>query len=197
LLDAVAPAALQIPEPLLKIIPPRPEGFPRHRELFANHTAETFDALAPAEAAADLTFAAIFEPGRCARLVEQSGRDAKMPALDEVLAQATAVTWQKKAGGDYAGEVQRTVNYVMLTRLIGLAANPDATPQVRAVAMAQLTVLRDWLRTARQSGGPAQQAHVAYGAQLITQFLEHPKEFVPPRVPAPPPGQPIGCDFGL
>jgi hypothetical protein len=195
LLDALAPAVLQVPEPLLRIIPPRPEGFPRHRELFANHTAETFDALAPAEAAADLTFAAIFEPGRCARLVEQSGRDAKMPALDEVLATATAATWRRTADGDYAGEVQRTVDYVMLTRLIGLAANPDATPQVRAVTTAQLTTLRDWLRSARQSGGPAQQAHIAYGAQLITQFMEHPKEFVPPRVPVPPPGPPIGCDF--
>jgi hypothetical protein len=71
-----------LPEPLLKIIPPRPAGFERHRELFANHTAETFDALAPAEAAAQMTFEAIFEPGRCARLVEQSARDAKLPGLD-------------------------------------------------------------------------------------------------------------------
>jgi len=155
----------------------------------------SFDALAPAEAAAELTFAAIYEPGRCARLVEQGARDAKMPGLDEVLARTVAATWRKNAAGDYAGEIQRTVDYVMLARLIGLAANTEATPQVRAVTVAQLTTLRDWLRTSRPSGGPAQQAHVAYGAQLITQFLDHPKEFAPPRVPTPPPGQPIGCDL--
>ena len=195
LLDALAPAVLQIPEPLLKIIPPRPEGFPRHRELFANHTAETFDALAPAEAAADLTFAAILEPGRCARLVEQGARDPKMPGFEEVVAKTIAATWRKEAAAGYAGEVQRTVNYVMLARLLGLAANPEAIPQVRAVALAQLMVLREWLNQANASLGSAQQASFAYGVRLITQFIDHPKEFAPPVAPTPPPGSPIGCDF--
>ena len=51
ILSSVTPDALKLPESLLKVIPPRPAGFRRHRELFANHTAEMFDALAPAVAA--------------------------------------------------------------------------------------------------------------------------------------------------
>jgi hypothetical protein len=198
LLSAVAPEKLGLPEAILKIIPPRPAGFERHRELFANHTAEVFDALAPAEAAAELTFSALFEPGRAARLVEQHARDAAMPGLEELLDQTIAATWQARAGSDYAGEVQRTVNAVMLNRLLSLAANPDATPQVRAVATLRLTELRDTLAAAKPTE-PAQRAHLAGGARLIGQFFDDPKDFAPPRAPTPPPGQPIGttlsCDL--
>ena len=199
LLAALSPATLQLPEALLQTIPPRPEGFERHRELFANHTAEVFDALAPAEAAAEITFNVVLEPGRVARLIEQHARHAELPGLEETLGSVLTATWQAPAGADYAGEVRRTVNYVALTHLIQLAANPAATPQVRAVVTAQLAALRDWLTAAKAPDVPAQSAHYAYGAQLIAQYFEHPKDFAPPRVPAPPPGQPIGqalgCDF--
>lgn len=196
LLGALAPATLRLPESLLNLIPPRPDGFPRHRELFANHTAENFDALAPAEAAADITFNVLFEPGRAARLVEQHARNAEMPGLEEMLSRTLDATWRQSAGADYAGEIQRTVDAVALARLCALAANPDATAQVKAVTMAELAALRDWLAaSAPQVASPAQQAHYAYGARLITQFFERPKDFAPPRVPPPPPGQPIGCDF--
>lgn len=196
LLGALTPAALALPEALLKIIPPRPDGFPRNRELFANHTAENFDALAPAEAAAGITCHVLFDAGRAARLVEQHARNAEQPGLDEMLARTLDATWRQPAGADYAGEVQRTVNAVVLARLFGLAANPAATAQVKAIAMAELAALRDWLAaSAPQVAAPAQQAHYAYGARLIEQFFDDPKEFAPPRVPPPPPGQPIGCDF--
>ena len=196
LLAALSPETLQLPASLLKIIPPRPAGFERHRELFANRTAETFDALAPAEAAATMTWAAIFEPGRCARLVEQNSREATMPGLDDVITNVLAATWKKHAGADYPGEVQRTVNYGLLAKLIELAATRNATPQVQAVATAQLTALREWLAdVARNERVPAQRAHLAYGERLIEQFFDHPKDFAPLSVPPPPPGAPIGCDF--
>ena len=197
LLGALSPDTLRLPESLLNLIPPRPDGFPRHRELFANHTAENFDALAPAEAAAEITFAVLLEPGRAARLVQQRARNADQLGLDEMLAQILDATWRRSANADYAGEIQRTVDAVALARLFALAASPDATPQVKAVVMAELAALRDWLATnSTQVAAPAQQAHYAYGARLIAQFFEHPKDFAPPRVPAPPPGQPIGETLG-
>ena len=130
--------------------------------------------------------------------LEQHARDATMPGLEELLDQSIAATWQAAAGSDYAGEVQRTVNAVMLSRLLGLAANPDAAPQVRAVVTLRLTELRDALAAAKPTE-PAQRAHLAGGARLIGQFFDDPKDFAPPRAPMPPPGQPIGttlsCDF--
>ncbi|HLN48837.1 MAG TPA: zinc-dependent metalloprotease, partial [Steroidobacteraceae bacterium] len=109
ILGSLAPEVLRLPESLLNVIPPRPEGFPRHRELFANHTAGVFDALAPAEAAAEIALAVLFDPGRAARLIEQHARDPRQPGLDEVIDHTLDATWRKPAGTDYAGEVQRTV----------------------------------------------------------------------------------------
>lgn len=193
LLAALQPQVLQLPESVLRTIPPRPEGYDRHRELFANRTAEIFDALAPAEALAQMTFSALFEPGRAARLVEQSARDPRQPSLDEVIESALNATWFQPAGPDYLGEIQRSVNGVMLAQLLALAAEPSTTAQVRAVATARLMALRERLgRDAGATAHPAQQAHLLYGARLIGQFLENPKDFVAPRVPSPPPGQPIG-----
>ncbi|HVU22602.1 MAG TPA: zinc-dependent metalloprotease [Opitutus sp.] len=195
LLAATTPDTLALPEPLLKLIPPRPAGFERHRELFANHTAETFDALAPAEAAANMTFAVLFEPGRAARLVEQHALDPAQPGLADVLDAAIAATWAHPGEPGYAGEVRRTVDAVLLVKLLGLAANEAAMPQVRAVAVAALAKLRAELQTrAVGETDPAQQAHFAYGARLIARFLDAPKEFVLPPLADPPPGQPIGSD---
>ncbi|MEO6595277.1 MAG: zinc-dependent metalloprotease [Planctomycetota bacterium] len=194
LLDALAPARLQLPEALLAQIPPRPAGFDRHRELFANRTSAAFDALAPAEALADLTFSLLLHSGRCARLVEQHARDENMLGLAEMLAAVVDATWKHPAGGDHAGEIQRTVDYAALAHLVRLASNANATGQVRALTTAQLVQLRDWLLAAR-SDVPAQQAHLAHGARLIATYLEHPTEFVPPRLDEAPPGAPIGCDW--
>ena len=107
-----------------------------------------------------------------------------------------AATWKKPAGADYAGEVQRTVDYCMLERLMTLAADRQTTPQVRAVSTVELAALRDWLSTAAaNAGAPAQHAHLAHGARLITEYLDHPKDFVPLKDDPAPPGGPIGDDF--
>ena len=50
----------------------------------------------------------------------------------------------------YEGEIQRTVNVVVLNKLMTLAANERASNQVRAIAELQLEGLRDWARNARQ-----------------------------------------------
>src|SRR5258708_11250008 len=49
-LGTLKPDALALPESVLRLIPPRPPGYPRTREDFRIRTAPNFDALAPAEA---------------------------------------------------------------------------------------------------------------------------------------------------
>jgi len=61
-LATVKPQALALPEPLLKMIPPRPPEFERGREHFKIRTSPAFDALAPAEAAAQHTLQFLFNP---------------------------------------------------------------------------------------------------------------------------------------
>jgi len=201
ILGSLAPEVLRLPESLLNVIPPRPEGFPRHRELFANHTAGVFDALAPAEAAAEIALAVLFDPGRAARLIEQHARDPRQPGLDEVIDHTLDATWRKPAGTDYAGEVQRTVNYSVLVHFIGLFANPAATPQTKAILGYRLKTLAEALAKdgAKKSLPLPQRAHLLQGQRMIADYFARPADYVPLKIPAPPPGQPIGdlldCDF--
>ena len=88
------PDVLALPEPLLKIIPPRPPEYPRGRELFKIHTSPAFDALAPAESAAQHTLQFLFNPERAARLVEFHARNAENPGLGEVLDAVLNATWK-------------------------------------------------------------------------------------------------------
>lgn len=199
LLAAVRPAVLRLPEPLLATLPPRPSGFESTRELFTRRTGITFDALAPAEAAAGMTFSLLLNPQRASRLVQQHARNAELPSLDEVISRVVAATWRQSAAADFDGEIQRAVNYVALGQLFRLGANEGAGPQVQAVVAHRLTELRDWLATAAAPATPpSQRAHYEHGRRLIDRFFDDPKEFEPPPAPVIPPGQPIGsaqCDF--
>jgi len=63
----------------------RPPDYERGREHFKIRTSPAFDALAPAEAAAQHTLQFLFNPERAARLVEFHARNADNPGLQEVL----------------------------------------------------------------------------------------------------------------
>ena len=74
-----------MPESLLRLIPPRPAGYPRTREDFRIRTQPVFDALAPAEAVADHVSGFLLNQERAARLVQFHARDQRNPSLDEVI----------------------------------------------------------------------------------------------------------------
>ena len=194
LLASVRPATLLLPEPLLATLPPRPAGLETTRELFARRTGIVFDALAPAEAAASLTFQLLLHPQRVNRLVQQHARDPRQPGLADVLTLLQNATWGRTAGADFAGEIQRVVNYAALRELLRLGANEGAGPQVQAIVTEHLSALGSLLPSLATQKGvvPAQRAHLAHGQRLIERFLADPREFVPPPAPPIPPGQPIG-----
>jgi hypothetical protein len=193
-LATVKPAALALPEPLLQMIPPRPPGYERGREHFKIHTSPAFDALAPAEEAAQQTLQFLFTPARAARLVEFHARDAANPGLQEVLDAVVGATWKVPHAAGYAGEVARTVDDVVLYDLLSLAMNDRATTQVRAVASREVEQLKVWLNANKTAGDASQQAHVAYAATQIEQFQKDPKKLELPAPAEPPDGPPIGDD---
>ena len=197
-LATLAPSALALPEPLLRSIPPRPPEYERGREQFKIHTSPAFDALAPAEAAAQHTLEFLFNPERAARLVEFHARQAANPGLPEVLDAILAATWKAPHPVGYPGEIARVVDDVVLYDLLLLASNDRATPQVRAVASLEADQLREWLGGAKKAAGdPAQRAHLTYAAAQIEQFQKDPKKLELPAPSEPPDGPPIGDDLGL
>src|SRR5204862_6457736 len=107
-LETIQPEALALPESLLRLIPPRPPGYPRTREDFRLRTYPNFDALAPAEAFTDHVCDFLLNQERAARLVEFHARDARNPGFDEVLDKIIASTWKAPGGAGYNAEIQRT-----------------------------------------------------------------------------------------
>jgi hypothetical protein len=193
-LATLKPSALMLPEPLLEMIPPRPPKYERGREHFKIYTSPAFDALAPAEEAAQHTLQFLFNPERAARLVEYHARNAANPGLQEVLDAIVAATWKAPHAVGYAGEVARTVDDVVLYDLLSLAMNERATTQVRAVGWREAEQLKGWLNANKAAGDASQQAHLAYAAAQIEQFQKDPKKPELTAPEEPPDGPPIGDD---
>lgn len=189
-LATLKPEALALPDSLLKIIPPRPPEYPRGREDFKIHTSPAFDALAPAESAAQHVLQFLFNPERAARLVEFHARDSANPGLDQVLDAVVNATWKSPHPSGYYGEIANVVDDVVLYDLMALAANDHAGGEVRAVASLKLHDLKNWLNA-------QDQAHVFFASQQIELFEKDPKkiDLTPPV--EPPDGPPIGSRGSL
>lgn len=191
LIRATQPAALMLPEGLLKNIPPRPLGYSRHRELVKIRTELTFDPLTAAETAADLTYAMILHPARANRLFEHHARDARLPSLEGVIDRLLLTSIKAAPKNGYEGAVQMAADYAMFSNLAKLALSNDAAPASRAIAAAKLKQLKTWLTT-RPGASEEWSAYYSYLAKLIDRLEEEPEEFKTQQVLAAPPGQPIG-----
>jgi hypothetical protein len=193
LLKTVQPSALALPESLLKIIPPRPLGYDRHRELINGKTDLTFDPLAAAETASDLTFSMILHPARANRLFEHHSRDARLPSLESVIDKLISATFKSPARNGYEGAIQMSTSYALFTNLAKLAVSKDASAPTKAIATFKLDQLKSWLK-ARATTDEEWKAYYAYIVIQIDQFQEDPAEYKQDNLMAAPPGMPIGSD---
>ena len=192
-LKTLEASTLTLPDSLLQWLPPVPPGYPRTRESFGGFTGVTFDPEGAVEAAAGLTVSLLFDPARASRLVEYHARDAKLPGLEEVIGQTLTATWKAPRQTGLAGLTQRTVEDLVLRGMLGLAANPKATPEARATALEETMRLRRWLANERLTGEEAT-AHRDAAVSQIEDFVQNPAKYAPAPVLPTPPGQPIGSD---
>jgi len=183
-LKTLSPEFLTLPEPLLRLLPPRPPGLPVSRDSFPARTQPAFDPIMSAECAADLTLAALFNPQRAARLIEYGARDPRNLSLGAVIDAALAATDKAPRGAGLAQAVQRAVYVRTVEALLTLAANTNAAAEVRAVAQAKLTEIR-------RHADPSSPTD-AYLAHRIDLFLSDPSKFAPAEPIEAPPGMPIG-----
>lgn len=195
-LETLKPESLALPETLLRLIPPRPPGYPRGRENFRIRTSPSFDALAPAEAVADHVSAFLFNQERAARLVEFHARDARNPGLVEVIDRILGATWKAPAASGYHRQIQHTVNMVILGDLMALASGERAQNEARAIATLKLDELKAWLSTQlRATQDLEQRAYLYYAVLQIKRFEDDPKKMNLTRPSDLPDGQPIGSDI--
>ena len=194
-LRTLAQENLTLPESILKLLPPVPPGYPRTHESFPAHTGLTFDPVAAAESAADLTLRVLLDPARTGRIVEYHMRVPAAPSLRVMMEAISAkVAERPEAGHSMSSEVERAVEFRALEAMLALAANPAASSQVRAIARWHV---RDLLKQWTSTPAPQDLAEAIHRSALIEriqQFEHDPDKFVPAKTVEAPPGMPIGDD---
>ncbi len=192
LMLTISPNALALPEKLIAKIPPRPDGYPRTRELFKSRTGLTFDPIGAAEGAAATTLEFMLNPERCARLVEYNSRDNTQPGLIAVLDKLIAQTWKVPQPTGYKGELQRLVNNLTVKQLLTLAADGSAPESVRGIALLEISGLKTWMQAAVKTSVTNQKANLLFGLSQIAAFEKEPGQFKPAAPVGMPDGSPIG-----
>jgi hypothetical protein len=197
-LQTLSPAELDIAEPTLELLMPRPFGYGPNREMFGNRTAPAFDALGAAATAADMTIQGLLQPERAARLVDLHRRDSTLPGFSEVLAALTAKIFGAAADTARLLEIQRVVGDVLVERLVALAADGSAAPEVRSRTEAELVNIAALLAQ-RPAVSATAQSHEQYLVRAIERFLDRTEKDERGGVVALslPPGSPIGQGFVL
>jgi hypothetical protein len=186
LIATLDPAMLELPDELVAMISPRPPNDPKSRETFSGASGTVFDAKSPAASSVAMTLAVLLEPTRAARLA-----NAGAPGLDAVTGALLNATWKKRRSDGMSGAIQRQTDRQVMYALIGLAFNPSADGEVRAIALNAVDELAAWL--ARQSPkSDVLSAHYKFAQFEINRLRTDPSllDLVAPITV--PPGSPIG-----
>ncbi len=225
-LDAVLatldPVFLEIPEHIIKLIPPQPVDYDRHRELFPTKTQLFFDPLTAAEVGAGNTVRLLLNDARLARIVEQNARfpEEQMSVLDYLEEIRKTVRIRKKGPlSILQEEIALATEKLFFNRLLQIAADKKGNQQVSAEVQFFIghyfhsnkfgranegndgkirETVRKLVGIARKIAEMKDLKRTAHNDYLQTQlrhFTENSNDFKAPPPPVVPPGQPIGCDF--
>ena len=181
---------LAIPQNILDLIPPIATGYEgATAEYFGRRTEQSFDPLAAASIAIDLTLTTLLDSSRAARLIDFHAQNPAHPDFKETLDTIINATWKTPlAANEYHKALQRTVQHVTVRKLMDLAGDEAAAPLVRAEASGALRNLNLLLKATAGTD-----AHRRQAQEDIERFLPRPDAVRQPTRPLPtPPGDPIG-----
>lgn len=193
LLGALNPAELAIPDTVLTLFAPRLDAG-GNVELPVSRTYPLFDELGAARMLAQMIVDGILQRERGARMIQNALRQPNGFSFSE--AARTLIN------GTFAGPpqsnprlaaIQRVTQRAVSDRLINLAADKDASPEVRAVASMQLNQVRGMIaaKTAAATSDDAR-AHWLAIADDITRYRDKGEVPVLSTMLRPPPGDPFG-----
>ncbi|MET0465403.1 MAG: zinc-dependent metalloprotease [Chitinophagaceae bacterium] len=184
------PSVLLLPERIIKLIPPRPSGYGSSRELFRKRGGMAFDALSPAETAADLPLSFLFNSDRLNRL---SGNIAQTNtlALPEVLNLLVNATWKAPRKKGTEGLIQQQTEQLLLTYLLSSSIHDNNSFVTRAILAQSLSELKTYLEAKKKTS-----ADTLYTGHILLALerMKTPADAKPPVHAVAPPGAPIGCE---
>ncbi len=157
------------------------------------YTGVIFDPQGAVEVAADLVVGMILEPERAARLAQLDGTGSYSNLADTIEALLGA-SWYSEGGHEPAlAAARRSVETVVLDRLIRLAESREAFAEVRATVLKKLTELKEYLSDYSAGESGQDQMYGDWARAEIDRFLGRPFSKPASRYDMkPPPGSPIG-----
>ena len=194
LLNAVTPRELAIPDTVITLLGPRPFGFAPYVELMNSRTRPTFDELGAARTLAQMVLDGILQRDRLARLVQFAAHDEATLSLWELLETAERSVFSTPAPNARRDRaLQQVVQRAYVDRVITVAADKEASPEVRALLDHHLRTLAPSLSArARSSNRPEESAHLHALAADIRRWLDSGEVLASTPALRPPPGDPFG-----
>ncbi len=191
-LETITTEELAIPKNIIDLIPPRATGFDEGTgEYFAKRTEPVFDSIGTATIATDIVFTGLLNPQRAARMIEFNALDKRNPHFKEVTDSLMNQIWKVQMPIDnYRKSILEAQQNLVAQRLMDLAGNGEASPQVRAIANEAIYGLNESLKVKLKL---EQNGLKRLIQQDLERFITRPDT---PRVRTPtlpiPQGEPIG-----
>src|SRR5205085_3733548 len=111
-------------------------------ELFGTRARPAFDELGAARTLAQMIVDGALQRDRAARLVQQPLHDRQAVTLQEAMDSLVAATWKQTAATTKGAALVRVSQRALADRLLALAADREASPEVRAIVERELAALR-------------------------------------------------------
>jgi hypothetical protein len=202
LLAELQPSELAIPDTVIALLGPRPSGYSGAvnnsnspvDELFRGRTDPAFDELSAARTLSQMIVDGILQRERAARLVAFATRAPNLLTLGETIDSLVARTWGQRDATPKAAALRRVAQRAVADRLLSLAADTSAAPEVRAVAEYEIARLRRDAARRAQAGDTMSRAHWAAIAGDFQRWIERRELPAPTPALVAPPGDPFGTE---
>jgi hypothetical protein len=142
LIEALKPAELAIPDTALTLMAPGATNVTPPVELFGSRTRPTFDELGAARTLAQMIVDGILQRDRAARVAQFAAHGSGL-TLGGVMDAMVAATWRAPTPASAKlAALGRVAQRALADRLLLLAADSDASPEVRSMAELKIVELR-------------------------------------------------------
>jgi hypothetical protein len=195
LISALDPRQLAIPDTVLTLLGPRPFSYQPYVELFSSRTRPAFDELGAARTLAQMIVDGILQRERAARVVAFQTRMPNPLTFGEVVDGLTSDWGVPELASPKLDALRRVSQRAVVDRMLLLAADKEAAPEVRSLIELKMNSLRARSRSLASSGDEQRRAHWTSIAADLNRWLE--RQELPSPTPAlrAPPGDPFGIDW--
>jgi len=190
IINCMDPDFLILPDRIAQLIPPRPAGYSYTRELFKKRTGLAFDALAPAETAADFPLSFLFNSERLSRMTVYETNGGL--GVGEMVNKLIAATWKAPRKTGMQKVIQLQTEQLLLTYLLSATVDENNNFAARSSVQNGLADLKTYIEEQKKTAGDELYAgHLA----LALERMKAPDKAKPTQHKEMPPGAPIGCDW--